>query len=333
MNPNESSAPGRKKLLLIISAVLLLALIVAAAVWLLRQPSREDFAAINDTTLKQVSDTQEKLAPAVNTYLATFKKHQNETGSVDQAEAKSKDDLDAFKRTETDARSALKTLSDAKAANDGEVAETLEQVVDTFTARTDYLASLVGSYADLQTLFGGKDNDICSDIFIGETTDLTDRKQRLSDATPNCYEALKTLEASGNTAYSDYAKKLEKRVRLLETDATVIADTEKQFKEFTEKKTTFEQKLSELEQRQASDAEYDKLRNEIEAVNSDIAESQADFDYSSKRYTRTVKELPSLYDTVFSSEVPAKLDYFKSLADVRLKTLRLIIEDKLLETS
>lgn len=322
---------NRQKLIAVLVAGLVTATIITSASWfLLRQPDNGDYAYARNTAIKELETSQEKLSPAVNTYLTSFKKAQQAGATTKQAEDKTKADFEAFKRAEQSSRDAIEKLVRTRAANDAEVSQAVMQLAAISTARVDYFASLVDSYPEYQTIFGGEDNKVCTDIFLGETSNLNERKDRLQKAAGNCHEALSVLAKSQNHTLRDYALKTEKRLKLLEQDAATVVETEKKYEQFLTKKAEYDRRLAEAEQRNATAAEYDKLTKEVEATNDQIKENQAVFDYSSTRYLKTVKEFPTLYGAVFSTDVPQKVKYFQSLTQVRLNTLHAVLDDKLL---
>lgn len=325
---------NRQKIIALLIATVVVVTGLGTALWLvMRQPDKADYSYIKDTAMKELSDAEQKLVPTVNAYLASYKTAYNNSGVADEAEDKARQDYDAFKRAEEEVRTAVDKLLKSKAANDRETKQAIAQLATASIARADYFASLADSYPQFEDIFGGKDNKVCNDLFLGQTTSFADRKERLSKAAADCYTALDTLKKSANPTYRDFAFKIEKRVKQLEHDVTKVAETEKKYQEFLAKEAEFKQRFADAEKRNASDAELDKLADEINAVNVQIRDNNANLDYYAKRYTATVKEIPTMLEAVYGTDVKQKLTYHESLTNTREKTLRAVIDDKVLRKS
>ena len=308
--------------------VVVSALLLLAGMWLSGMPSTKDFAAVQDTYIKRIKETQSKLAPAANTYMDAFKKHEIETGSVMKAAEMAKSELNDFKAAEQNARDALDELLTSKVMNDRQFRDAAEMLVREYTERTDYFSGMANSYQDLNRLFGGESNDVCLDVFLGGTTSMADRRDRLAAALGNCYDAVAVLKTSNNSTYVEYAKQTESRLKEMEGDAKVVAKSEADHAKFTAEAEQLKTQASTLQTGDGSSRELKEVLGKIEKLNQQISDSKASLTYSGDRYVADVKDLAPLYERVFSEDVPAKVKYFTAITDARLKALRFITESK-----
>lgn len=321
------------KLRLIIGVIVavVIALAIGATVFMLfRQPSTEDYRRANDSQLTAATEALDDLQPAVNEYLTAFKTAYNSTGSVDAAHDKAKSKHDAFIEAKNVATKAINVLISNRASNDGEVGPAIRQLHEAYTQEVDYMAGLVESYDEYTRLFSSKEK-ICSDMFIGKTSSLADREQKLDAAIDDCYEALATLKDSANPTFAEYAKKVEKQLKELQEYAKTVAQSEKDYAELKSEASTLEKQVATALREDASDEKLNQLRDKIAAVNKRVTQSQAEFDFASKRYTSTIKEMPTLYGDVFSTHIPTKLENIEKLIDNRVAVLKLALEEKLVK--
>lgn len=334
---DSSPTPVRKtskmKKYIVISAGLLVLLAIAAGTtWLIRQPSLTDFEQTRDSLLPEVARTQDELAPRLNDYLEAFKKHQNETGSIDKAKEQSKVEFNAFKQAETKAREALNRLESSKAQNDSSAGPVIGQLVDIYEEQTDFYAGLVSGYPDAQRLFFGDNNTVCKDILIGNKSDnISHREAQLEDAVGDCLKMINTIKKAKNPPYDDFAMKVERRIGQMQESVKVVAKAERDQARFTAEKDRLVKEVAEAQIRNASDAEYQVLFNKVKALDREIRQSTARIDSSRESYINAVKSLPGLYEAVYKTEVPTKLKFFAAISDIRLKTLEITIESKLSE--
>ena len=325
----EPSNLRRKRgVLIAVGAVVVLITLIAVVLLVVRQPSQKDYQRAKDTQIGDLTAARTALRPAVNEYLAAFKKAYNESDSPEQASAAAKPQYDAYQQAAQKARTAMRALEDNRVSNNTDTGTAVQQLTHDYDAEITYFTGLVESYPEYTVLFSNKQKQ-CSGIFVGATTSLTDRKQKLDAAATSCYAALSKLKQSANTTYVDYAKKIERRVGQMQRYAATVVQTEKTNKDFEAQAAVFQQRYAEATARGASDDELYKLADEIKQFNVKIDENKAEFDYASSRYLSTVKEIPTLFENVYSKDVPAKLKNFEQLHDIRTKVLTLLLEGKL----
>jgi DNA repair exonuclease SbcCD ATPase subunit len=334
MEPTYNTEPvhGQNKTRNILIAAAAIGAIVALAalvIFFFRQPNQQDYQQAKDTQLKEVSEARAALRPALNEYLAAFKAAYNQSGSPESATSAAKPQIDAYKQAETKARAAIDTLEKNRISNAGDTGTIIRQLKRDYESEVTYFTGLVESYPAYTVLFSQKQNQ-CSGVLVGETTGLADRKQKLDAAASNCFKALENLKRSSNVTYVDYAKKIERRVKQLQQYAGTIAQAEQTNKGYESQAAVFQQRVAEAPARGATTEELNKLTAEIKQLNAKIAENRADFDFASKRYLGILKELPILFDNVYSKDVPAKVKTFEQLHDMRTKVLTLSIDEKLI---
>ena len=317
----------RKSLMMGLGLVLLI-LFGVFAFLLLRQPSQQDYRSAQTDAIGSIASARKELRPLLNTYLAAFKKAYNESDSADVASKAAKPQYDAFKKAESKASSAMETLANSKVANDTETGASIRQLSQDYMAEVAYYDGLVESYPEYTEVFS-QNSKGCAGVFVGETNGLADRKQKLDIASKNCFSALDTLKKSSNVTYVDYAKKIERRVKNMQEYAAVTAKSEAALKTFEAQAANFQKKADDATARGASEEELFKLADEIKALNAKINENKAGFDFAAKRYISTVKELPTLYDNVYSKDVPAKIKSFEQLIGVRTNVLSLVLDGKI----
>ena len=325
---NQTQNHKVRNILIVVAIILSIVALGALIVLLMRQPSQKDYQAAKDTQVGAITTAREALQPAVNEYLAAFKAAYNQSGSPQEASNGAKKQYDAYKQAERNAGAAMEALEKNRVSNNGEVGEVVRQVKRDYEAEVTYLTGLVESYPAYTVLFS-PDQKQCSGIFVGETTGLSDRKQKLDAAAKACYQALDKLKLSKNVTYVDYAKKIERRVKQLQAYSAATVRSEQTNKEYEAQAAVMQQKVSEAFARNASEEELNKLTGELKQLNAKITENRAEFDFASRHYIDTVKELPTLFGNVYDKEVPAKLKNFAQLHDMRMGVLGLILEDKL----
>lgn len=323
-----SNLRRKRGILIAVGVVVVLITLIAVFLLLVRQPSQKDYQRAKDTQIGDLTAARTALRPAVNEYLAAFKKAYNESDSPEQASAAAKPQYDAYQQAAQKARTAMRALEDNRVSNNTDTGTAVQQLTNDYDAEITYFTGLVESYPEYTVLFSNKQKQ-CSGIFVGATTSLTDRKQKLDAAAASCYAALSKLKQSANTTYVDYAKKIERRVGQMQRYAATVVQTEKTNEEFEAQAAVFQQRYAEATARGASDDELYKLADEIKQFNVKIDENKAEFDYASSRYLSTVKEIPTLFENVYSKDVPAKLKNFEQLHDIRTNVLTLLLEGKL----
>ena len=317
-----------RKLPLIIGIIVGVLLLIGALVLYLRQPTTDDYKMARDTRIKELSTARDAVRPAVNKYLAAFKAAYNQSGSADSAVKAAKPEYDAFKKAEQKATDALDALTSNRIANVGETATAVDQLKKDYTAELAYYDGMVDSYADYTVLFSDKE-ERCSGIFIGQTDGLADRRDKLNAAAKQCFTALTELKQSENASFVDYAKKVERRVKQMQDYAAVTAGGEAKVKEFEAKVADYQKQLDAATARNAGEAEYKALTEQIKKTNAEIAENKAQFDYSASRYLALVREMPTLYADVFDKAVPARIKYYDQLIDGRVDVLGLLLDGKI----
>lgn len=316
-----------RRIFIAIIGVLILAAIAAAVVYAVTRPTDADYDAAKTSQLNKATKAREALTPAVNAYLTAFKAAYNRSDSAESATTKAKPEYDAYKKAERTAYDAMTALSDSRISNDGETGAAVDQLKQDYDAEVTFYTGLVESYADYTVLFATQANR-CSGVFVGQAEGLADRKNKLDQAAGRCFAALDDLKQSANVSYVEYAKKVERRVKQMQSYAATTVAAEKKLKEFEARAAEYQQEYAEAKKRNASADEIYKLADELKAFNAQIAENKADFDFAAKRYISTVKEMPTLYADVYDKAVPAKQDYYDRLVDMRTSVLSLVLESK-----
>lgn len=308
--------------------LLMVAALTALIVFLFRLPNQQDYQLAKDSQVAAVSSAREALRPALNEYLAAFKTAYNQSGTPEAASQAAQKQYDAYKQAESTARSAIADLEKNHITNDGETGTVVKQIARDYEAEVTYFTGLIESYPAYTVLFSDKQKQ-CSGVLVGETSGLADRKQKLDAAAVDCFKALDNLKQSSNTTYVDYAKKIERRVKQLQQHAATIVRTEQNNKDFEAQAAVFQQRVSEAIARNAPAEEVNKLTDEIKQLNVKVEENRADFDFASKRYISTIKEIPTLFGNVYDKDVPARVKNFEQLHDMRMKVLTLLLESRL----
>lgn len=321
----------KKRLIVAILVIVAVAVAVAVAIApLVLQPGRDDYQSAKSTQVAAAQSARDSLAPAVNAYLASFKNALNESNSLDEATKVAKPEYDAFKKVEAKANAAIAALSHGKAASDSEVGTAIRQFQQDYDAEVTYYAGLVESYPEYTVIFADSEKS-CGGVLVGETSSLADRKQQLDEAALECFAVLDTLKKSSNETYTDFAKKIERRVKQMQEYAAVTAKTESDLQDFDTQAADFQAKAAEADARGASEEEMLELADEIQELSAKIDDNNAIFDFAAKRYISTVKDLPETFEAVYGTNVPAKLAAFEELNGMRKNVLTLTLDGKLAE--
>jgi hypothetical protein len=263
-------------------------------------------------------------------YLAAYKKA-HLAGGRDKAEQDSKKELDAFKEAEASAREAMGTLKTARGVDERELTDAIAQFEDSYVGFVDYMAGLVDSYPQFHGLFG-EGNDGCQGIFIGgRAANLTERATLLTEAAGICRSATEKLRQSKNPTYADYALRVQNRVNQLEIDGAASAKAEQSLGPFNASKDQLTQKADDAFARNASEQELLAIADELKGMNDQIKANKSEFDFAAKRYKKTVEEMPSLLQDVYSKHVPDEMKYFESVIPIRLTVLESVIDNALVE--
>ena len=327
--------PGKsRKIFLLVAGVIVLLLLTASAfvtvTHVARQQDRDSLVQLKNEQLVTLRDVQSKLQPTLNAYLAAYKKA-HLAGGRDKAEQDSKKELDAFKEGEASAREAMGTMKAAHGAEEGELSDAIAQFEDSYLGFVDYMAGLVDSYPQFHTLFG-EDNEGCQGIFIGSRgANLTERANLLTDAADTCRSATEKLGQSKNPTYVYYALRVQNRVSQLEIDGAATAKAEQSLGPLTASTDQLKKKADDALARNASEQELLDIADELKGMNEQIKANKSEFDFAAKRYKKTVEEMPSLLEDVFSKHVPDEMKYFESVMPIRLDVLESVIDDALVE--
>lgn len=309
--------------------LLAIAAVTTLILFLFRLPNQQDYQLARDSQVAAATSAREALRPALNEYLAAFKAAYNQSGTPEAASRAVQKQYDAYKQAESTARAAIGELEKNRMTNNGETGTIVKQLSRDYDAEVTYFTGLVESYPAYTVLFSDKQKQ-CSGVLVGETTGLADRKQKLDAAATDCFKALDTLKQSSNTTYVDYAKKIERRVKQLQQYVATIVRAEQNNKDYEAQTAVFQQRVSDATARNASEVELNKIVTELKQMNAKLEENRADFDFASKRYLSTIKELPTLFGNVYDKDVPAKVKNFEQLHDMRTKVLVLSLDEKLI---
>ena len=334
MTTNPIRAKRPKKFLILAGVTVLLLSIAAAFVTVTqvaRQQERDSLVQLKNEQLVTLRDARSKLQPTLNPYLAAYKKAHLAAGSRDKAEQDSKKELDAFKEAEASAREAMQTITAAHGAEEGELSDAIAQFEDSYLGYVDYMAGLVDSYPEFHGLFG-EENEGCQGIFIGSRgANLTERASLLTEAAGICRSATEKLGQSKNPTYVDYALRVQNRVSQLEIDGAATAKAEQSLEPLNASADQMKKKVDDAYARNASEQELLAIADELKGMNDQIKANKSEFDFAAKRYKKTVEEMPSLLQDVFSKHVPDEMKYFESVMPIRLAVLESVIDDALVE--
>ncbi len=312
----------------IAAIVLAVCAVVGAVIYAVTRPTMADFTAARKHQVTQVATADEKLVPAFNAYLSAFKQAQNQTDSIEKAKEAAAKEQKAYQDAVAKADQAAKALQKNRASNDSDVGVAVRQYVQASQELRDYYSSLLNGYDEYSAIFTSKEK-LCSDVLVGATANLAERRDKLQQAVKDCYPALARLKESGNITYIEYATTLENAIKNLEKYSVAVAKGESDYKKFEAQQQELQAKAAALSA-SGSKEEYEKLQGQIEDLNDKISQSQSDFTSAASHYKSTVDELPKLYGAVYSESVPKQLKTLNSLVDVRKKVLVAVLDDKLL---
>lgn len=334
MTANLIRGKGRKGFIVLVSVLVALLLIAAGAVTvtnLARQQDRESLLLLKDEQIKTLVDARGKLQPAANAYLAAYKEAKNAGGTRETAEQDANEEREAFKQAEASARASMGTLKANRGVEEGQVSDAVTQFEDSHLGFVDYMAGLVDSYPQFDALFS-EGGESCQGIFIGDrAANLNERKDLLTEAAGICRNATEELGQSKNPTYVEYARRVENRVKQLEADAAATAKGEQDVAAFTATKDQLVLKADEASARNAPAEELLDIADEAKSLNESIKANKSEFDFAAKRYTKTVKEMPSVLEAVFSTHVSAEMKYYGSVISLREDVLKAVIDDELVE--
>lgn len=324
-----------RKGFIVLAGVLVSLLLIAAGVVtvtdLTRQQDRESLVQLKDEQIGKLADARSNLQPATNKYLAAYKEARIAGGTREKAEQDSQDERDAFKQAEVSARDAMGTVKADHVTGEGQISDAVVQFEDSYLGFVDYMAGLVDSYPQFDALFR-EGEEGCAGIFIGSRgANLTERRNLLAEAAGICRSATEQLRQSENPTYAEYARRIENRVNQLELDAATTAKAELDVEAFTAAKDQLVRKAAEASARNAPAEEVLNIADEAKNLNEIIRDNKSGFDFAAKRYTKTVKEMPSILEDVFSKHVPGEMKYFDSVIPIRENVLRAVIDDELVE--
>ncbi|WP_144662682.1 hypothetical protein [Paenarthrobacter nicotinovorans] len=333
---NPAPARPRRRAILAISIIVAVLVIAAAALVAVNQFSsqqkKESLASLKEDRLNALGDARNKIQPAVNAYLAAYKKARNTPVSRDQAVQDSQKEKEEFQQATTSARSALQEVKSGNDSGDNPVGVAVLQLVDSHERYFDYMEGLVESYPQFDGLFREDDAAGCNGLFVGsKAATLRERQTLLAQAAAPCRKAASELKQSKNNAYVEFARTFDKHVADLEARAEVTAAGEEKYAEFVRAKDELVKKADDAEARNAPSEEVLKIADEAKAVNARIRANRSEFDFAAKRYLSGVKEMPSLIENVFSKEVAADIKHFDSVIPARVQILKDSIDVQLVE--
>lgn len=335
--PTPAPAPKKRRTLLVVAiiAVVVLAIGTTAAFAVNHfsaQQRKETLAAMKDERLAVLSDARSKIQPAVNAYLAAYKKARNAPASRDDAVKASTTEQEEFRKALEAGRAALADLGAGPGAEPDAVPVATRQLKESNEAYFTYMEGLVESYPQFEGLFRKDDAAGCDGLFVGSKANtLRERKTLLTQAATPCRQAAGELKKSRNVAYVEFARTFENQVEQLEAYAEVTAKGEESYNEFVKLKDDFVQKAADAQTRNAPTEEVLKIADDAKALNTKIRNNRNDFDYAAKRYLAGVKEMPDLVEKVFAEDVAAAIKYFGSVIPLREQILKDSIDMELAE--
>ncbi|WP_278611831.1 hypothetical protein [Paenarthrobacter ureafaciens] len=336
--PEQTTKPGpRKRNRAVLIIGLVIALLVAAAgtaVALTQsaaQQRKDTLLEVKDQRLNDLAAARDKLQPAVNAYLAAYKKARNAPASKDQAVQDSKKELDDFRQAAEAARTSLQSVKAGLDSSEA-VNTAVQQLEESHLGYFDYMEGLVESYPRFEGLFRADDAAGCNGLFVGnKATNLRERQQLLAKAAAPCREAANELRQSGNVAYEDFARTFDKRVADLEKHAEATAKSEESYEEFVRIKDDFVKKLADAEARNAPADEVLKIADDARELNSKIRANRSEFDFAAERYLDGVKGMPDLVDEVFTKNVTEDVKYYEAVIPLRVQLVKDVIDAELVE--
>ncbi|KUM34775.1 hypothetical protein [Arthrobacter sp. EpRS71] len=313
--------------LALVASVIAISLTTMAA-----QQRRESLVLLKDERLTALVDARGKVQPAVNKYLAAYKKARNAPASREEAEKSSATERDEFQQTIKSARTALAEAqaSNTAGAEAGTVTGAVDLLGDSYQAYLDSMEGLVQSYPQFEGLF--REDAGCSGLFVGsKAANLRERQTLLGQAAVPCREAVNQLKQSKNVSYVEFARTLDNEIAQLEVHAETTAKSEENYNEFVRLKDEYVKKVDDATARNAPDAEYRTIADELKALNTRIKNNRSEFDFAAKRYLNGVKEMPTLVEEVFSKNVAAQIKHHDTVIPLRVQVLKDAIDAELAE--
>lgn len=331
--------PVRKKrhpVLIALTLAVVLALIASAVVisvsTMTAQQRRESLVLLKDERLTTLDEARGKIQPAVNTYLAAYKKARNAPASREEAEKGSAKERDEFQQAINSARTALNEVqtSDTAGAEDKTVSGAVAMLGDSYQAYLDSMEGLVESYPLFEGLF--RQDAGCSGLFVGsKAANLRERQTLLAQAAVQCREAVNQLKQSKNVSYVEFARTLDNQIAQLETHAETTAKSEENYNEFVRLKDEYVKKIDDATARNAPDAEYRTIADELKALNTRIKNNRSEFDFAAKRYVNGVRDMPTLVEDVFTKDVADQIKHHDAVIPIRVQVLKDALDAELAE--
>ncbi|MGR0158734.1 hypothetical protein [Paenarthrobacter nitroguajacolicus] len=326
----------RRPILIALAIAVVLAVVAAVVVIALTnsagQQRRESLALLKDDRLTVLVEARGKVQPAVNAYLAAYKKARNAPASREDAEKNSVKEREEFQRAIESARAALSDVQ-AGASTGGEehgIGVAAAQLTDSYQGYLDSMEGLVESYPQFEGLF--REEAGCSGLFVGsKAANLRERQTLLGQAAVPCREAVNQLKQSKSIAYVEFARTLDNEIAQLESHAETTAKSEENYNEFVRLKDEYVKKVDDATARNASEEELFKIADEVKALNTRIKNNRSEFDFAAKRYLNGVKEMPTLVEEVFSKNVSAQIKHHDTVIPLRVQVLKDSIDAELAE--
>lgn len=326
----------RRPILIAVAIAVVLAVVAAAVVIALTnsagQQRRESLALLKEDRLTALVEARAKIQPAVNTYLAAYKEARNAPATREDAEKTSGKQREEFQQALDSARDALSDVQTGSGAG-GEADGTgvaVAQLGDSYQAYLDSMEGLVEWYPEFEGLF--REDGACSGLFVGsKAANLRERQTLLAQAAVPCREAVNQLKESKNISYVEFARTLDNEVAQLERHAETTAKSEESYNEFVRLKDDYAKKIDDATARNAPDAEYLQLADELKALNTRIKNNRSEFDFAAKRYLSGVKDMPTLVEDVFSKSIPAQVKHHDTVLPVRVQVVKDVIDAGLAE--
>ncbi|MFJ4170148.1 hypothetical protein ACIPY3_11585 [Paenarthrobacter sp. NPDC089714] len=337
--PETTAVPVRRnrRPVLLVIGILLVVLVIAAGTLvamnnLAAQQRKEGLSLLKEDRMNALSEARDKIQPAVNAYLAAYKKARNAPASRDEAARNSQKEKDDVQQATESARAALDNLKATHGSSDDTVGVALQQLVESHDGYFGYMEGLVNSYPQFEGLFREDDAAGCNGLFVGsKAASLRERQTLLAKAATPCRKAAEELKQSNNTAYQEFARIFDAKVAELEVHAEATAKGEESYAEFVRLKDDFVKKADDAEARNAPAEEVQKIADDAKALNAKIRYNRSDFDFAAKRYLAGVKEMPSLVEEVFTKGVADDIKHFSTVIPLREQVLKGVVDVELTE--
>ncbi|WP_024819817.1 hypothetical protein [Arthrobacter sp. 31Y] len=325
----------RRPVLIALAIAVVLAVVASVVVIALTnfagQQRRESLALLKDERLNGLVEARDKIQPAVNAYLAAYKKARNVPASREEAEKNSAKERDDFQQAINSARTALSAVQTGNGSSEEAegIGVAVAQLGDSYQAYLDSMEGLVESYPQFEGLFR-EDGAGCSGLFVGsKAANLRERQTLLGQAAVPCREAVNQLKQSKNISYVEFARTLDNEIAQLESHAETTAKSEENYNEFVRLKDEYVKKADDATARNASEEELLKIADEVKAFNTRIKNNRSEFDFAAKRYLNGVKEMPTLVEEVFSKNVAAQIKHHDTVIPLRVQVLKDAIDAEL----